>query len=169
MAKRVRTKKKTTANNKDNSAFKVISVNRRAYYEYDIMQNLEAGLVLTGTEIKSIRAGQMNIQHAFAKIERGEAWLIGSHIAQYSEGNIYNHDPLRPRKLLLHQKEIDYLSGSTSQKGLTLIPLRVYIKKHIAKIQVGIARGRKLHDKRKAIVDREQEREIRRKMSERYQ
>ena len=169
MSKRVTSKKKTKAINKDNSAFRVISVNRRAYYEYDIMQNIEAGLVLTGTEIKSIRAGQMNIQHAFARIERGEAWLIGSHIAQYSEGNIYNHDPLRPRKLLLHQKEIDYLSGTTSQKGLTLIPLRVYIKKHIAKLQVGIARGRQLHDKRKAIIDREQEREIRRNMSEKYQ
>ena len=154
--------------NKKNPEFKVLGVNRRAYYEYDILENLEAGLVLTGTEIKSVRAGQMNIQHSFARIERGEAWLFGAHIAQYSQGNIYNHEPTRPRKLLLHQNQIDHLIGITSQKGLTIIPLRIYIKRHLAKIQVGVARGRKIYDKRKAIIDKEQEREIRRKMSERY-
>ena len=142
----------------------VIAVNRRAYHDYDILETVEAGLVLTGTEIKSVRASKINIQHAFARVEGGEMWLVNAHIAPYAQGNIYNHEPTRPRKLLLHNKEIGELAGTTSQKGLTLVPLRVYIKGHVAKVQVGLARGRQLHDKRRAIMDREQEREIGRTM-----
>ena len=140
--------------------FKVITVNRRAYHDYDILETVEAGLVLTGTEIKSGRAARVNIQHAFARVEGGEMWLFNCHISQYPQGNIYNHDPTRTRKLLLHHKEIGQLSGTAAQQGLTLIPLRLYIKGHVAKVQVGLARGRKLHDKRQVIIDREQEREI---------
>ena len=138
----------------------LIASNRRAYYDYDILESVEAGLVLTGTEIKSLRAARMNIQHAFARVEGGEMWLLNSHIAQYTQGNIYNHEPTRPRKLLLHNKQLGELAGTAAQKGLTLIPLRVYIKGHFAKIQIGLARGRKTHDKRRAIIDKEQEREI---------
>ena len=137
----------------------VLTQNRRAYHDYDILETVEAGLALTGTEIKSIRSGKMNIQHAFAKADGGELWLLNAHIAPYDQGNIHNHEPTRPRKLLLHAKEIDHLTGTTAQKGLTLVPLRVYIKGHYAKVQVGLARGRQLHDKRRSIIDREQERE----------
>ena len=143
-----------------NGHSKVISMNRRAYHDYDILETVEAGLVLTGTEIKSVRAAKMNIQHSFARVEGGEMWLFNAHIAPYAQGNIYNHEPTRPRKLLLHNKEIGELAGTAAQKGLTLIPLRVYIKGHVAKVQVGLARGRQLHDKRRAIMEREQEREV---------
>ena len=145
---------------KSNGHFKVISVNRRAYHDYDILETVEAGLVLTGTEIKSVRAARVNIQHAFARLQGGEMWLFNCHISPYAQGNIYNHDPTRPRKLLMHNKEIGELAGTTAQKGLTLIPLRLYIKGHVAKVQVGMARGRKLRDKRQVIIEREQEREI---------
>ena len=145
---------------KENGRFKVITVNRRAYHDYDILETVEAGLVLTGTEIKSVRSAHVNIQRAFARFEGGDMWLFNCHISPYAQGNIYNHEPTRPRKLLLHSREIAELAGTTAQKGLTLIPLRMYIKGHVAKIQVGLARGRQLHDKRRAIMDREQEREI---------
>jgi SsrA-binding protein len=135
-------------------------VNRKAYHEYDILENVEAGLVLTGTEIKSVRASKIDIQHSFARMYHGEMWLVNAHIAPYAQGNIYNHEPTRSRKLLLHNKELRALAGTASQKGLTLIPLRVYIKGHVAKVQVGLARGRQLHDKRRAMMDKDQEREI---------
>ena len=143
-----------------------VTMNRRAYHDYDILETVEAGLALTGTEIKSVRSGKMNIQHAFAKAEAGEVWLVNSHIAPYEQGNIHNHEPTRPRKLLLHAKEIGHLSGATAQKGLTLVPLRASTKGHYAKLQVGLARGRRLHDKRRAIIDRDQEREAGRVMRE---
>jgi SsrA-binding protein len=149
---------------KTDSHFKNITVNRRAYYEYDILETVEAGLVLTGTEIKSVRDARVNIQYAFARMEDGEMWLLNCHISQYPQGNIYNHDPTRPRKLLLHNKEILEFAGTAAQKGLTLIALRLYLKGHVAKVQVGLARGRKLHDKRHAIMERDQDREIGRAM-----
>ncbi|MDP6102605.1 MAG: SsrA-binding protein SmpB, partial [Dehalococcoidia bacterium] len=108
---------------KSNRHSGVIAVNRRAYHDYDILESVEAGLVLTGTEIKSVRSSKINIQHAFARVERGEMWLVNAHIAPYAQGNIYNHEPTRPRKLLLHNKQIGELAGTTSQKGLTLVPL----------------------------------------------
>ena len=147
------------------SAFRTIVSNRRAFRDYEILDTIEAGLVLTGTEIKSIRSGRANLQYSFARIDKGEVWLYNSHIAQYDQGNIYNHDPSRPRKLLLHHRQILYLGSETGQKGLTLIPLRLYIRGHVAKIELGLAKGRRLYDKRKVIIDREIDREIGRTVS----
>ena len=144
------------------SSVKRIAVNRKALYEYDILERVEAGLVLTGTEIKSVRAGRVNLQQAFARAEGGELWLYNAHIAHYAQGGIYNHDPTRPRKLLLHQEELASLVGAVAQKGLTLIPLRLYIKNHWAKVELGLARGRRKYDKRRVIAQREVEREMRR-------
>lgn len=144
------------------SSVKRIAVNRRALYEYDILERVEAGLVLTGTEIKSVRAGRVNLQEAFGRAEGGELWLYNAHIAHYAQGGIYNHDPTRPRKLLLHREELASLMGAVAQKGLTLIPLRLYIKNHWAKVELGLARGRRQYDKRRVIAQREAEREMRR-------
>ena len=151
-------KRNNKSNNTTNSS-RVISLNRRAYHDHNILETFEAGLALTGTEIKSVRQSKIDIQHSFARVQQGEMWLLNAHVAPYAQGNIYNHEPTRARKLLLHRKEIGYLAGTTAQKGLTLIPLRVYIKKHVAKVQIGLARGKKLYDKRQTIIDRDQERE----------
>ncbi|MDZ4246250.1 MAG: SsrA-binding protein SmpB [Dehalococcoidia bacterium] len=139
---------------------KIVSLNRKAYHDYDIQDSIEAGISLTGTEIKSIRSGAVNIRDAYAKHENGEMWLLNSHIARYDPGSIYNHEPDRRRKLLLHRKEINWLTGTMTQKGLTLIPLKLYLKKGKAKIELGLARGKKLHDKRKAIMERDVRRQI---------
>ncbi|HET8586862.1 MAG TPA: SsrA-binding protein SmpB [Candidatus Limnocylindria bacterium] len=139
-----------------------IAVNRRARHDYTIDQTIEAGLVLTGTEIKSIRAGRVNLAEAYARIERGEAWLIGAHIAPYEQGNRYNHEPTRTRKLLLHRDEIAELVGRTQAKGQTLVPLRLYLHKGMAKLELGLARGKKTHDKRRTIAERDMRREIER-------
>ena len=139
-----------------------IALNRRARHEYAISETLEAGLVLTGTEIKSIRAGKANLADAYARIERGEAWLVGAHIAPYEQGNRYNHEPLRTRKLLLHRDQISDLVGMTQAKGLTLVPLRLYIRNGMAKVELAIARGKKSHDKRRIIAERDQRRELER-------
>jgi SsrA-binding protein len=141
---------------------KVITVNRKAFHDYHIIERIEAGLVLTGTEIKSIRTGRANIRSAYARVEEGELWLVGAHIAHYPDGGIYNHEPNRPRKLLLHRDEIQRLQGQLSQKGLTLVPLRLYIKNHKAKVELGLVRGKRLYDKRQAIIQRETERETQR-------
>jgi SsrA-binding protein len=140
--------------------FKTITVNRKAYHDYLIEDAIEAGLVLTGTEIKSIRQGMVNIRDAYAKPENGELWLLNCHIAQYKEGNRYNHEPTRPRKLLLHKKEIASLSSDAARKGLTLVPLKMYLKNGRAKVEIGLAKGKKLHDKRRSIIQRETEREL---------
>lgn len=136
-----------------------IVTNRRARRNYDVMDTVEAGLVLTGTEIKAIREGRVNLSDAYGKPENGELWLVNAHIAQYSAGSLNNHDPTRPRKLLLHKDEIARLSRQVSERGLTLVPMRLYIRRHRAKVELGIARGRKLYDKRRAIIERERERE----------
>ena len=143
-----------------------IAVNRRARHDYAIEDTLEAGLVLTGTEIKSIRAHKVNLAEAYARIERGEAWLIGAHIAPYAQGNRWNHEPLRTRKLLLHRDQIAELAGLSSAKGLTLVPLRLYIRRGTAKLELGIARGKKSHDKRRAIAERDARRELQREAKE---
>lgn len=137
-----------------------IAVNRRARHEYAITETVEAGLVLTGTEIKSIRAHKANLAEAYARIEGGEAWLVGAHIAPYAEGNRWNHEPTRTRKLLLHRGQIAELIGLTKQKGLTLIPLRLYIRNGMAKLELGVARGKKAHDKRRTIAERDMRREL---------
>jgi len=139
-----------------------VAVNRRARHDYAIEETLEAGMVLTGTEIKSIRAGRANLAEAYARIERGEAWLIGAHIAPYEQGNRNNHEPTRTRKLLLHRGEIAELAGKTLAKGLTLIPLRLYIRDGHAKLELGLGRGKKAHDKRRSIAERDARRELER-------
>jgi SsrA-binding protein len=140
---------------------KTLAVNRKARFEYEILDTFEAGMVLAGTEIKAIREGRANIGDAFAKPVSGELWLINAHIAQYSAGGVNNHDPDRPRKLLLHRDQIALLASEVNEKGLTVVPLKLYLKRHRAKVELGLARGRKLFDKRRAIMEREREREAR--------
>jgi SsrA-binding protein len=144
-----------------------VALNRKARHEYDISDTFEAGLVLTGTEIKSVRAGKVSLADAYARVEKGEAWLIGAHIAPYEAGNRYNHEPKRDRKLLLHRSEIDGLVGRASAKGLTVVPLRLYLTgKGRAKVELGLARSRKLHDRRRAIAEREMRRELERELAD---
>lgn len=141
---------------------KTITVNRKAYHDYHILESLEAGIVLAGTEIKSIRAGRVNIRDAYARPERGELWLFNVHIAGYQAGSHYDHDPNRPRKLLLHRRQVEELTDMATQKGLTLVPLKLYIKRGVAKLELAVVRGKRLHDKREAMARRETEREIER-------
>jgi SsrA-binding protein len=146
---------------------KTVAVNRRARHQYAIDETLEAGLALTGTEIKSIRAGRVNLAEAYARIERGEAWLIGAHIAPYEQGNRNNHEPTRARKLLLHRDQISELIGRTQAKGFTLVPLKLYIRNGMAKLELGIGRGKKAYDKRRTIAERDARRELERATKER--
>ncbi|MBI3636168.1 MAG: SsrA-binding protein SmpB [Candidatus Rokubacteria bacterium] len=139
---------------------RTIATNRRARHEYEILETVEAGLVLRGTEVKSLRAGTVTFKDAYATMKHAELWLVGCHINPYSHGTDANHDPERDRKLLLHGREIARLTGKIAERGLTLIPLRLYFKKGRAKIELGLGRGRKLHDKRSAIREREVRREM---------
>jgi len=141
---------------------RMITVNRKAYHDYHIQESLETGIVLKGSEIKSIREGKVNLCDAYAKPENGELWLYNSHIASYDAASYNTHEPTRPRKLLLHKKEIDSLAGKVAQRGLTLVPLKLYIKHGVAKIELGVAKGKKIYDKREAIARREVGREIER-------
>jgi SsrA-binding protein len=139
---------------------RTVATNRRARHEYEILETVEAGLVLRGTEVKSLRDGQVTFKDAYATVRNNEAWLLGCHISPYSHGTDANHDPERDRKLLLHAREISRLTGKIAERGLTLVPLRLYFKKGRAKLELGLARGRKLHDKRSAIREREVRREM---------
>jgi len=141
---------------------KVIVTNRRARHEYHIEESLEAGLVLTGTEVKSLRSGRASLAEAYGRVEGGEVWLHHLHIPPYDAGNIFNHDPLRRRKLLLHQQQIRRLEGKATQKGYTLIPLQLYFSRGRVKVEIALARGKKLYDKREAISEREAGREAQR-------
>ncbi|MBI2304674.1 MAG: SsrA-binding protein SmpB [Chloroflexi bacterium] len=143
---------------------KTIALNRKALHDYFILEKVEAGLVLTGSEIKSLRAGKISLREGYAKSEAGELWLTNVHIARYDAGNRFNHDPLRPRKLLLHRREIDGLSAKVNEKGFTLVPLRVYIKDGLAKVELGLGRGKKEYDKREAIARKAAGREMERAM-----
>ncbi|MFC1989728.1 SsrA-binding protein SmpB [Chloroflexota bacterium] len=143
-------------------AIKTVSTNRKAYHNYHVQDSVEAGIVLTGTEIKSIRAGRVNLGDAYVRPEGGELWLLNAHIARYEAGGYTSHEPMRPRKLLLHRKEIDALTSKILEKGLTLVLLRLYLKDSIAKVEVALAKGKKLYDKRESITRRETEREIER-------
>jgi len=138
----------------------VITVNRKAFHDYHIQESIEAGIVLKGSEIKSIREGKVNLSDAYAKPENGELWLYNSHIASYDAASYNTHEPVRPRKLLLHRKEIDILAGKVMQKSLTLVPLKLYIKHGVAKVELGVAKGKKVYDKREAIARRDAEREM---------
>ena len=140
---------------------RTIATNRRARYDYEVMETIEAGLVLTGTEIKSIREGRVSLSDSYGKPENGELWLVNLHIAQYSAGSRDNHDPTRTRKLLLRKEQIRRLTKMVSERGLTLVPLRLYIRKHYAKVELGLAKGRKRYDKRRAIADRDRAKEAR--------
>lgn len=139
-----------------------IAINRRARHNYHIEETVEGGLVLTGTEVKALRAGRASLQEAFARVEHGEVWLYHMHIPPYEAGNIFNHDPLRTRKVLLHQREVSRLLGKAQQKGYTLIPMRLYFKRGFAKVELAVARGKREYDKREAIARREAQREIER-------
>jgi SsrA-binding protein len=139
---------------------KNISLNRKAYHNYEIMETVEAGIVLLGTEIKSIRDGRVSLGEAFARPEKGEIWLFSVHIPRYEPGSYANHDPVRPRKLLLHKGQINYLTGKVSERGLTLVPLRLYYKRGRVKVELGLARGKKQYDKRQTIKTKEAEREM---------
>ena len=139
-----------------------LAQNKKARHDYQILETIEAGLVLTGTEIKSVRERRINLKDGFAQIHNGEAWLMNVHISEYMQGNRFNRDPLRARKLLLHKKEIQKLTGQTSEKGITIVPLKVYLKHGFAKVLLGIAKGKHDYDKRETIKKRDQDREIRR-------
>ena len=156
--------KKKKAAVKEQPGNRVITSNRQAFFNYEILDRYEAGLVLTGTEIKSVRAGRVDLRDAYARAMEGELWLLNSHIAQYDPASIYNHDPKRPRKLLLHRDEIAKIAGEVAQKGLTVVALRLYIKNHVAKVELGLARGKRQFDKRRAIRDREMDMSARQAM-----
>ena len=151
----------------DGDEIKVVTRNRRAFHDYDILDTIECGLVLVGTEVKSLRDGHANLEDAYAKIDGGELWLIGSEIPEYSFGNRMNHKPKRSRKLLLHRREIAKFAGKASQRGFTLVPLRMYFKNGRAKVEIAIARGKQLHDKRQDQKKADADRDIRRAMSDR--
>ena len=142
---------------------KLIANNRKAYHDYIILESFEAGIVLTGTEIKSIRAGRVNLKEGYARPDGSEMWLYNVHISKYDPGSRYNHEPTRTRKLLLHQKQINLLAEKSSQKGFTLVPLKLYLnKKGIAKVEIGLARGKKVYDKRETMSQRQADRDIER-------
>jgi len=141
-------------------AIETVATNRKAYHNYHIGDSVEAGIVLTGSEIKSIRSRRVNLGDAYVRPEAGELWLLNAHIARYEAGSYLSHEPRRPRKLLLHRKQIDSLTAKVLEKGFTLVPVRLYIKDSIAKVEVALARGKKLYDKRESIIRRETEREI---------
>lgn len=147
-------------------AIKPVAQNKKARHDYFIEQTFEAGIVLSGTEVKSIRLGKVNLKDSYASIEKGEVFVNGMHISPYEQGNIFNREPMRDRKLLLHRYEINKLIGLTQQKGLALVPLQMYFKKGKVKLEIAVAKGKKLYDKRDDIADRDAKREIDRKMKE---
>ncbi len=152
---------------KPDAGEKLVASNRRAHHNFEILETHEAGLVLQGTEVKSLRDSRADLKESYARIDGTEAWLLGLHISPYAQGNRANHDPLRPRKLLLHRGELNRLLGKIMEKGLTLVPLRLYFKQGRAKVELGLARGRKTLDKRHAIREREEQREVQRALRER--
>ena len=146
---------------------KIVCVNKKARHEYEILETLEGGLVLTGTEVKSLRAGQASITEGFAAILGNEAWLVDCQIQPYAFGNLNNHEPKRKRKILLHRREIAKLAGKIKERGLSLIPLKIYFREGMAKVEIGLGRGKKIHDKREAIRSRDALREAERETRER--
>ena len=146
---------------------KLIAENRKARHEYELLERWEAGLVLTGTEVKSLRQGGASLQQAYADVREGEVWLVGAHIAEYGQGNVHNHDPDRERKLLMHRKEIASLYGKVRERGLTLVPTRMYFKDGRAKVELALARGKEQRDKRRDIAKRDADRQIERALKSR--
>lgn len=150
------------------SGIKIVSNNKRTNFDFHLYEKFEAGLVLQGTEIKSIRAGQVSLQRSFVQQRNGELWLLEAHIAAYEHGNRENHDPKRPRKLLLHRREINKIIEALEQKGLTVVPTKLYLKEGRAKIEIALARGKKKYDKRQDIAKRDDERRVQRALREKY-
>jgi SsrA-binding protein len=144
----------------EDDGFKVVARNRRARHEFDLLEKIEAGIVLTGTEVKSLRNGKASLEEAYAGIDSGEVWLYGCDIPEYTQANRMNHKPKRPRKLLLHRREIAKLIAKASEKGYTLVPLQIYFKKGMAKVEISVARGRKMYDKREALKKQDARRDI---------
>ena len=149
------------------SGVKVIAQNKKARHDYLIEETFEAGVVLVGTEVKALRDGRVNLSDSYARIENGTAWLMQAHIGQYSHGNRNNHEPMRPRKLLLHRNEIERLDQKVAREGRTVVPLRVYFKHGLVKVEIAVARGKKTYDKRAAIAERESDRRIQRELGRR--
>jgi len=145
---------------------KIVTINRKAYHDYIILETYEAGIELVGTEVKSLREGKCNLKDSYATIKDGEIFLLNVHISPYSHGTAFNHEPTRTRKLLLHRSEIDKLTGKIKERGLTLVPLKVYFKKGRAKVELGLAKGKHTYDKRKDIAKRDTERELKREMKQ---
>ncbi len=141
-------------------AVKIVAKNKKAWHDYEIVHTYEAGIALQGTEVKAVREGKVSLAEAYARFRKGELWIIGMHIAPYTKAAIENHDPVRDRKLLLHRRELKKLQRQTADKGITLIPLKVYFKRHLVKIEIGLARGKRQYDKRAAIAERDQKREM---------
>jgi SsrA-binding protein len=159
-------------NRKDTDAeegIKLICRNKRAFHDYNVLDRIECGIALTGTEVKSLREGSSSLEDAYAKIENREVWLIGSDIPEYSMAHRQNHKPKRPRKLLLHRREIEKFAGKATQRGFTLVPLRMYFKRGLAKVELAVARGKQLHDKRQDLKKIDAQREMRRAMSRKSQ
>lgn len=152
---------------RDASGIKVVATNRKAYHDYTIEDTIEAGIVLIGSEIKSIRAGRANLRDSYATIQDGEVWLYNTHVAPYDPASRFGHEPRRPRKLLLHKKQIARLESRVQEKGYTLVPLRIYLKDNLAKVELALARGKRQYDKRAAIAEREAERRVQRALRER--
>ena len=147
---------------------KILTKNKKAFHEYEILETFEAGIALQGTEVKSVKNGQINLRDAYIKIMNGEAMLINCHISHYEQGNRANHDETRTRKLLLHKKEILKLASKVNEQGLSIIPLKVYLKGNYVKLELGLARGKKAYDKRETLRRKEQEREAQRALKQRY-
>ncbi len=152
---------------KEKSAFKLIANNKKAYHDYFIDEKYECGIELAGTEVKSVRMGKCSVKEAFVRIENGQVYVYGMHINPYEKGNIFNKDPLRARRLLMHRSEINKLEGKIREKGLTLVPLQVYFKGSLVKVEIGLARGKKLYDKRADLAKKDQRREVERDYKER--
>ncbi len=144
------------------TGIKLIANNKKAYHEYFILETYEAGVALHGTEVKSLRMGKGSIKESFVRIERGEVFIYGMHISPYEKGNIFNKDPLRPKKLLLHKAEINKLTGKINEQGVTIVPLKIYFKDALVKVEIGLAKGKKLYDKRESIAKKDQQREAQR-------
>src|ERR1700680_3359066 len=162
MAKQPSPKHEQSKAQANHAPIKMITVNRQAYHDYEVERTIEAGISLVGTEIKSIREGKVNLRGSYALARNGELWLENAHIAVYEHGNRYNHDPMRNRKLLLHRREIEQLQAKVATKGLTLVPLKLYLKGGKVKIELGLSRGKKLYDKREAIAERDVKRDLER-------
>ncbi len=153
--------------NQKGAGIKIVSENRKARHDYHIHETFEAGIALTGTEVKSLRAGKANLKDSYARIENGEMFLQQMHISPYEQGNRFNHDPLRPRKLLLHRQEINRLLGKTREKGFSLVPLKVYFARGKAKVELALASGKKLYDKRQDLAERDAKRDMERALRDR--